>query len=223
MIHAPVAHNVAHLDQLEELPYRDCRLRPVRHHFGITAFGVTAWTANAAGERLIPEHEESDENSPEELYVVVQGHSAFELDGERLDAPAGTLVFVRPGVNRAAFAEEPGTSILALGATPGRAYVPDGWEIWEAHYDAGEYAEAADRAREVIEAHPEWATQPPYAALFYNVACIESLAGRRAEAVEHLRLALDMSEDFRELAKRDSDLDSIRGEPGFPKLVGSEA
>jgi quercetin dioxygenase-like cupin family protein len=163
MIRAPVAHDVAHLDQLEELPYRDCRLRPVRHRFGITAFGVNAWTASAAGERLIPEHEE---DSPEELYLVVQGHAAFDLDGERLDAPTGTLVFVRPGVKRTAFAEEAGTSILALGATPGRAYVPAGWEIWGAAYGAGDYAAAADQVREVLETHPEYATQPPYAALF---------------------------------------------------------
>jgi tetratricopeptide (TPR) repeat protein len=216
-----MTHDVAHLDQLDELSYRDCRLRPVRHHFGITAFGVTAWTAHAAGDRLIPEHEESDENSPEELYLVVQGHAAFELDGERTDAPAGTLVFVRPGVKRTAFAEEAETSILALGATPGRAYVPDGWEIWEQAYDAGEYAEAADRMREVLDAHPEYAAQPPYAALFYNVACIESLAGRRADAVEHLQQALEMSEDLRDLAKSDSDLDPIRGEPAFQELVGS--
>jgi hypothetical protein len=218
-----VSHAAAHLDQIEETPYRGSRLRPVRHHFGITAFGVNAWTAHAAGERLIPEHEESDGNSPEELYLVLRGRAVFELDGERVDGPAGTLVFVRPRVKRTAFAEEPETSILAVGATPGRAYVPAGWEIWGELYDAGEYAEAADRSREVIVTHPQYASQPPYAALFYNVACFESLAGRRADALEHLRQALDLSADLRELAKGDSDLDPIRDEPAFKALVGSEA
>jgi tetratricopeptide (TPR) repeat protein len=211
---------VAHLDQIEELPYRESRMQPVRHHFGITAFGVNAWTAHAAGERLVPEHEEEGENSPEELYVVLRGRARFELDGERLDAPAGTLVFARPGVKRTAFAKEPGTSILALGATPGRPYQAVGWEIWGQLYDAGKYAEAADRAREVIDAHPEYEGKPPYAPLFYNVACFESLAGRHAEALEHLRPALELSEDLRELAKTDSDLDPIRDEPAFKELVG---
>lgn len=218
-----MSYDVAPLDQLEEIQYRECVLRPVRHHFGITAFGVNAWTGHAAGDRLIPEHEEEDENSPEELYAVVRGHATFELDGERHDAPAGTLVFVRPGVKRTAFAEQPETSILALGATPGRAYVPAGWEIWAEPYDAGDYAEAADRARGMIEAHPEYASKPPYAVLFYNVACFESLSGRPTDALEHLRQALDLSDDLRELAKSDSDLDPIRDEPAFKELVGSKA
>jgi tetratricopeptide (TPR) repeat protein len=138
----------------------------------------------------------------------------FEVDGERVDAPAGTLLFPRPGVTRTAFAEEPETSILALGARPGKAYEPSDWEVLNPLYEAGKYAEAADRARELLEAHPESAV------LLYNLACYESMAGRTADAIEHLRPALDRSEDLRELAKSDSDLDPIRGEPAFNELVG---
>ena len=36
---------VAHLDAIEELSDGRCPWRPVRHHFGITSFGVNAWTA----------------------------------------------------------------------------------------------------------------------------------------------------------------------------------
>ena len=135
-----------------------------------------------------------------------------------MDAPAGTFVFVRPGVKRTAFAEEPGTTIVALGGTPGKAYEPSGWESWaplHPLYEAGKYAEAADRGRELVEAHPE------YAGLFYNLACCESLAGRKAEAIEHLRLAIERSERFRAFAAGDSDFDPIRDEPGFTELVGS--
>ena len=85
----------ARLDEIDEIPYRDCRLRPVRHHFGITAFGVNAWAGREAGDRMIPEHKHDDDH--QELYLVVRGHAVFEVDGERLDAPAGTLVFPRPG------------------------------------------------------------------------------------------------------------------------------
>lgn len=203
------AYSVARLDQLEEIPYRGCRLRPVRHHFGITALGVNAWTGQAAGDRMIPEHDDDQQ----ELYLVVRGHAVFEVDGERLDAPAGTLVFPRPGVTRTAFDEEPETWIVALGGRPGRAYEPSDWEILNPLYEAGEYAEAADRARELLEAHPQSAV------LSYNLACYESLAGRTADAIEHLRPALERSEDLRELAKTDSDLDPIRDEPAFKKLV----
>jgi hypothetical protein len=215
-----VSYAVARLDQLEELTDGRCPWLPVRHHFGITAFGVNAWTGHAAGDRIINEHDESEEHSDEELYLVLRGHAVFELDGERLDAPAGTLVFVRPGVKRTAFAEEAETSILALGGKSGRAYEPVGWEVWaplNALYEAGEYAEAADRGRVLIEAHPQ------YAGLFYNLACCESLAGRPADAVEHLRHAIDLSEDCRALAKSDSDFDPIRDEPAFKEVVGGEA
>ena len=58
------------------------------------------------------------------------GHAVFELDGERVDAPAGTLVFARPAATRTAFAVEPGTTIVAFGASPGKPYEPNGWELW---------------------------------------------------------------------------------------------
>ena len=206
---------VAHLDEIDEQNDGRQPWRPIRHHFGITSFGVNAWTGRDAGDRIINEHDEAEEN--EELYVVLQGRAVFELDGERVDAPAGTLVFAHPGVKRTAFAEEPETTIIALGGTPGEAYEPDGWELWaplNPLYQAGEYAEAADRGRALLEAHPQYPT------LFYNVACCESLAGRTTDAVEHLRRAIDMSERSRALAKDDSDFDPIRDEPAFKELIG---
>jgi hypothetical protein len=73
-----------------------------------------------------------------------------------VDAPAGTFVFARPSVRRTAFAEEPGTTIVAVGGVPGKAFEPGGWELWgpvRPLYRAGEYAGAADRARELVEEH----------------------------------------------------------------------
>jgi tetratricopeptide (TPR) repeat protein len=213
-----VSHDIAQLDQLEEITDGRCPWRPVRHHFGITSFGVNAWAGHAAGDRIINEHDESDED--EELYLVLSGHAVFDVDGERRDAPTGTLVFVRPGVKRTAFAEEADTSILAIGGRPGKAYRPTGFDVWapvNSLYEAGEYAEAADRGRELIEPHPQ------YPDAFYNLACCESLAGRPADAVEHLRHAIEVSEDFRALAQSDSDFDPIRDEPGFKELVGGDS
>jgi hypothetical protein len=78
---------VAHLDEIDEMDDGRCPWRPVRHHFGITAFGVNAWTARDAGDRIINEHDESEPNSNEELYLVLRGRAVFELDGDRVDAP----------------------------------------------------------------------------------------------------------------------------------------
>ena len=122
---------VAQIDEIDEIDDGRVLSRPVRFHFGITSFGVNAFTAHQVGDRLINEHDESQEHDlQEELYLVQRGRATFELDGERVDAPAGTLVFVRPAVKRTAFAEEPGTTIVALGGTPGKAYEPQGGEIW---------------------------------------------------------------------------------------------
>jgi len=89
-------------------------------------------------------------------------------------------------------------------------------EIWwqvQPLYDSGEYAEAADRGRELLETHPE------NGYLAYNVACCESLAGRAADAIERLRLLIDRHEPIREMAAQDSDFDPIRDEPAFQELI----
>jgi hypothetical protein len=87
------------------------------------------------------------------------------------------------------------------------------WESARPLYEAGRYADAADRGRELIAANPD---QPN---LHYNVACCESLAGRPADAVEHLRQAIDLWEGCREMAKQDADFDPIRDEPAFKELI----
>jgi tetratricopeptide (TPR) repeat protein len=210
-------YGVAHLDEIEEITDGREPWRPVRHHFGLTAFGINAWTGREAGDRIINEHDESDDGN-EELYLVMQGRAVFELDDERVEAPVGTFVSVPPGIKRTAFADEPGTTIVAVGGVPGEAYEPDGWEIWaplRQLYEAGEYAEVADRGRELIEANPQ------YPELVYNLACCESLAGRTTDAIEHLRQAVERSHRLRTLAKEDSDFDPIRDEPAFKELVGA--
>jgi hypothetical protein len=57
--------------------------------------------------------------------------------------------------------------------------------------------------------------------LFYNLACCESLAGRKADAIEHLRVAVERSDQWRSLAAEDSDLDPIRDDRAFKALMGS--
>lgn len=208
------SYKVAQLEEIDEITDGRCPWRPVRKHFGIMSFGINAWTAPNAGDRIINEHDEDGEH--EELYIVQRGRATFELDGERIDAPAGTFVYADPGVKRTAFAEEPGTTLIAMGGTPGQAFEPNGWEVWapiHALYEAGKYDEAADRGVGLMEANPEFAD------VAYNVACCESLAGRKADAIKHLRLAIERSERFREFAAGDTDLDAIRDEPAFKELM----
>jgi hypothetical protein len=62
---------------------------------------------------------------------------------------------------------------------------------------------------------------PKYPMLFYNLACCESLSGRTSDAIEHLRHAITLSDEFRATAKDDSDLDPIRDEPAFDELIAA--
>ena len=209
-------HAVAHVDDIDELVDASCLYRPVRHHFGITSFGATVWTGRAVGDLIVNEHDEGDPTADEELFLVLRGHAVFELEGDRVDAPAGTFVFAPPRTLRRAFAEEAGTVIMLIEGTPGKAYEPRGWELWAPLaplYGSGQYAEVADRLRVLVEAHPQ------YGLLFYNLACCESLTGRTTDALEDLRRAIDMSEEFRGHAKSDSDLDPIRDQPAFRQLI----
>lgn len=146
-----MTYQVASVDELQDIDYRqDTHMRPVRHHFGITAFGTNAWTAANVGDRLMPEHEE-DEGS-EELYIVLRGHARFEIDGNTVDASQGTLVFVQPLVNRTAYAEEPQTVVLAVGSIVGKPYEAGGWEVWaefDPAYEAGDYVGVLERGPEL--------------------------------------------------------------------------
>src|SRR5581483_7457097 len=168
------------------------------------------------GDRIINEHDESEPDSSEELYLVLRGRASFEVDGEQFDAPAGTLVFVPLGVKRTALGKERGTTVIAVGGVPGKPYEVGGWELFapvRPLYEAGNYIEAADRGRELL------AGDPPYADLFYNVACCESLAGQTDEAIAHLRRALELSGRTRAFLEEDSDLDPIRQDPAFMELL----
>jgi hypothetical protein len=212
------AYAVRHLDAIEELSDEGANYRAIRHELGISAFGATAWTAHSAGDRLINEHDPGDTTRDEELFLVFRGHAVFDLEDERVDAPAGTLVSAAPGVRRSAVALVEDTTIILIEGTPGAPYDARGWELWAPlapHYFAGEHAMVADRLRAVVAVHPQ------YPMLLFNLACCESFLGQTEAALGHLRLPIARSEEFREAARTDPDLDGIRHEPAFQELVGT--
>jgi hypothetical protein len=211
------SYRVSTLDNLDYYGYKETLTGRVRQELGITAFGVNSWLGKNSGDRVIPEHAEDQEGDQDELYVVLRGRARFEVGGDTVDAPPGTLVYVPAGPTvRTAFAEEPGTMVLAIGAAAGKAYEAHaGWELWgplHDMFDAGDYEGVIAKGREPIEAggHP----MP-----LYNLACAESLAGHSEDAIRHLRMASERWDGFREMAQNDSDLDPIREEPGFKELV----
>ena len=63
------AYAVAQLDEIEELDDAGCHYRPIRHQLGVSAFGVTAWTARAAGDVVVSGHDAGDPTADEELFL----------------------------------------------------------------------------------------------------------------------------------------------------------
>jgi len=94
-------------------------------------------------------------------------------------------------------------------------YAPEVWDPARPLFAEGKYAEAAELGRGLIEQRPDQAF------LYFNVACCESLAGQKDEAIEHLRQAIERWDGFKEMAAQDSDFDPIRDEPRFRDLVGA--
>jgi tetratricopeptide (TPR) repeat protein len=210
-----VSYAVARIENVESLRTRHgYDWHSIRHHFDIRAFGVNANVAVAPGV-IVEEHDElHTDGGQEELYVVVAGHATFTVAGEEVDAPAGTLVFLRdPAVKRAAVAHEAGTILLCVGGRPAQ---PFRVSTWEYSRRAQERVEAGDPEAAVRIMEEVYAERPDDARTLYDLACFESLAGHREDALEHLRQAVDRDPSALELARDDSDLDAIRNDHAFP-------
>ena len=204
-----------HLDAIEPIAVVDGKLlwRPVRRTLDVGAFGINAYVAPNPGDDVVEEHTESALRH-EEVYVVLTGRATFTLGDETLDAPAGTIVFIRdPEVRRHARAEEPGTSVLAVGAPRDAAYEPSPWEDYfaaERHRTAGDYESY------VAELEDALARRPDHPAILYNLACAEALAGRPDDAIAHVTRALELKPEWSDEIAKDEDFAGLRDRPDWP-------
>jgi tetratricopeptide (TPR) repeat protein len=203
------------LEEIEPIPVVGGTLlwRPLRRTLDVGAFGVNAYTAPSVGDDVVEAHTE-ESLGHEEIYVVLSGRATFTLDEETLDAPAGTVVFVRdPKVRRYACAAEPETAVLAVGGPRGGGYEPSPWEDYfaaERHRAAGDFDAYAAELEDAL------ARRPDHPATLYNLACAEALAGRSEDALTHLHRALELKPEWTEMAGKDDDLAALRELPDWP-------
>jgi len=160
---------------------------PLRAALGVQAFGLSGYRGGQ-GDTLVPRHAEQGGGAGQhqELYVVLSGRASFEVDGERFDAPAGTLVLVERGEVRTAHAEEPDTVIVVAGGRVGEAYTIAPWEYGSraAHARALRDIDELDRVTtEGIQIYGEHPT------MLIGRACIEAQRGNVAAARELLERA----------------------------------
>ena len=125
--HEGTGWKIADVDEIPPVkPDWPATWKSVRHHFGISAFGINAVTKDA-GNVLIPEHDERS-SGQQEVYFVHAGEVRATLDGEAVTGPAGGMVSVGPAVTRKLEATASPTTLVVVGATPGKAYEIGDWE-----------------------------------------------------------------------------------------------
>jgi hypothetical protein len=206
------AYEVRRIDELDAVPITEAAVtwRPVRRTFGITAFGINAYTANE-GEHVVEAHDEG-QLGHEEVYAVIVGRARFTLGDDEVEASPGTLVYLRdPDTKREAVALEDGTTVLAVGGKPGEAYTPSAWEWVAASSPArerGDHADALAIVREGLES-----TGNPI--LEYHVAYSEALNGDREAALAHLRNAVEFESRRGSWAREDDRFASLHADPEF--------
>lgn len=210
--------NTAHVDELDRIEMPDGFVwRPVRRRFGIEAFGVNAYSSSEVGAQVVEEHSESDLEH-EEIYLVLRGRARFTIEGDEHELGPGQLVFVRdPVLRRGAVALDGDTIVLALGGKPGAAHEVSAWEAMFLAVPAMR----EERWDEAIRIHEEALVEKPeHPALLYNLACMEARGGRPAEALAHLRRAVELEPKWAAHAAKDTDFASISDDPGFPGVNG---
>jgi mannose-6-phosphate isomerase-like protein (cupin superfamily) len=213
----PTPPRIVRLQEIEAIPGPgSLTWRPVRLTLGIEAFGTNAYTARDAGQEVVEPHTEDPEMAHQELYFVAAGRATFTIDGESHDAPAGTYVFVPdPGSHRQAVAAEPNTTVLSFGGPP--TFTPSAWE-W-AFQAAPLLRTDPERARQILTEGLR--VHPDSGSLHYNVACLEALEGKRADAIDSLRRAIEKWPPSAEWARDDDDFSSLREDPQFRDIVGT--
>jgi hypothetical protein len=203
---------ILRVDEIEGIPVLGTLLwKPVRRPLGVTAFGINAYTAVHAGDEVVEEHTE-EQLGHEEIYFVHTGHAVFTIDGEEVDAPAGTMVYLDDvKQKRHAIAKEDGTTVIAIGGVPGK-HAPSAWEYFFPALPAMRNGDH-DTARRILEDGLKENDAP---VMHYQLACVEALAGNRDRALDELQVAVDGNERYRAAAQTDDDFASIRDDPRFP-------
>lgn len=90
--------------------------------------------------------------------------------------------------------------------------------LWDYHLHRGQ-PERAITLQEATTAHLRELDDPNVAAYgVYNLACVYARTGRIQDAIRALGEALRLRPQLTDWSKQDSDLDSLRGEPGYQAL-----
>jgi uncharacterized cupin superfamily protein len=97
------------------------RFRAVREALGVTAWGMNVLELDPGCEGY-PEHDHV-EDGQEEVYLVLDGSIVLLAQDTETELTRGDIVRVPPTVKRKFVTRASGATLLAIGATPGLAFV----------------------------------------------------------------------------------------------------
>lgn len=83
------------------------------------------------------------------------------------------------------------------------------------HIHDRRYAAARNSFEKAIELEPDYVD--PY----YNLACLHAIQGKVAEGLMYLKKAILLDPSAKDWARSDTDLQNLRGVPGFEEIIGS--
>jgi len=127
------------IDEIEQLQgFKRVSLRRAAAALGVSALGISIEELGPGADEY-PEHDHSEDGiggqmfakrpqqlGQEEVYVALRGSGTLEADGDSYPLDADHIARVGPGVRRKIVAGPDGLRLLAIGATPGRAYETGG-------------------------------------------------------------------------------------------------
>jgi uncharacterized cupin superfamily protein len=115
------------IKRLDELDYYrgEHEIPGIRFHYAGKQLGVSAWGMNVLsldpGADGYPEHDHLGDGQ-EEVYVLLRGSATLIAGDQRWQLETGTMVRVGPATKRKLVPGATGATVLAIGATPGKAY-----------------------------------------------------------------------------------------------------
>jgi quercetin dioxygenase-like cupin family protein len=109
---------IAAIPAVSDAGPKDPTWYPLQHALGIDTFGANLFVATHADQTLVQDHDERA-SGQQELYIVLEGEVAFQLDGEEGRVGRGAAIAITdPSVRRRGSARSAGTALLIVGAGP---------------------------------------------------------------------------------------------------------
>jgi tetratricopeptide (TPR) repeat protein len=184
----------------------------------------SAQTLNAVrtGGELPPPLPDDDDVQNAIIYAEIRDRSAAEVKADATESWTALRKAVEEASEEDLAKQHPREPQSQAWELVPSAIGHSGTHVWSWYLDIGEEARAMAAARWTAGMEASFFTKPEQLAESrYNLACVYGRLGKAKEALPLLRESLAARPDLIALARRDADLDRIRHDPGFARLLAT--